>query len=112
MSLYIGYDVGSISVNRAVVDDKGKVISVLPYTRHLGDPVKLVTDDLKSLYDKYGKEISGICFTGSGAKDLAANLEIGFTNEIEAIITSVKQTNTGSRFHNRDRRTGFQIHRP
>ena len=49
MSLYIGYDVGSISVNRAVVDDKGKVISVLPYTRHLGDPVKLVADDLKSL---------------------------------------------------------------
>jgi len=91
MSYYIGYDIGSISVNRAVVDKDGSIISVLPYTRHLGDPVKLVTQDIKGLFEEYGSSISGIGFTGSGAKELAANLGMDFTNEIEAIITAVKK---------------------
>ena len=81
MSLYIGYDIGSISVNRAVLDENEKIISTLHYTRHMGEPVKLVIDDLKSLHSKYGEDITDICFTGSGAKELATRLGTGFTNE-------------------------------
>jgi len=92
MSLYIGYDIGSISVNRAVLDKEGKIISVLQYTRHHGDPVKLVISDLESLFTEFEeKSIAGICFTGSGGKELAAHLGIDFTNEIEAIITAIKK---------------------
>jgi predicted CoA-substrate-specific enzyme activase len=91
MSYYIGYDIGSISVNRAVIDEGGNIVSVLDYTRHMGEPVKLAAGDIRDLFDKYGSSISGIGFTGSGAKDLAANLNMYFTNEIEAIITAVKK---------------------
>ena len=45
MTLYLGYDIGSISVNRAVIDENSKVVSILPYTRHLGEPVKLVREE-------------------------------------------------------------------
>ena len=75
MSYYIGYDIGSISVNRAVVDKGGSIVSVLDYTRHMGEPVKLVVQDIERLFNEYGSSISGIGFTGSGAKDLAANYE-------------------------------------
>ncbi|MCD4670046.1 MAG: hypothetical protein K8S14_06335, partial [Actinomycetia bacterium] len=92
MSLYLGYDIGSISVNRAVLDKEGKIISVLPYTRHHGDPVKIVISDLKKLFGEFGEEsIAGICFTGSGGKEIASHLGIDFTNEIEAITTAIKK---------------------
>ena len=92
MSFLIGYDIGSISVNRAVLDTSGRTISILPYTRHMGEPLKLVIRDLASLLDKYKTGVSGICFTGSGGKDPAANLGIDFTNEIEAVITAVRKS--------------------
>jgi len=92
MSLYVGYDIGSISVNRAVLDKEGKIISVLPYTRHHGDPVKIVMSDLKVLFEEFGeKNISGLCFTGSGGKELSTHLNIDFINEIEAMTTAIKK---------------------
>ncbi len=92
MALYLGYDIGSISVNRAILDENGKVISVLPYTRHLGDPVKIVKADLEKIFDESGADnIAGICFTGSGGKDLAGHVKINFVNEIEALTGAAKK---------------------
>ncbi|MEE8324091.1 MAG: acyl-CoA dehydratase activase [Candidatus Humimicrobiaceae bacterium] len=92
MALYLGYDIGSISVNRAILDESGKIISVLPYTRHQGDPLKLVKTDLKKVFNESGEgDIIGICFTGSGGKDLAGHIGINFVNEIEAVTGAVKK---------------------
>jgi len=91
VGLYIGYDIGSISVNRAIIDEKGKIVEVLPYARHLGEPTKLVKKDIKSIFESNNKnDIAGIGFTGSGGKEFASLLNAGFTNEIEAIVTAVK----------------------
>jgi predicted CoA-substrate-specific enzyme activase len=95
LKYYIGYDIGAISVNRAVLDENRKIIEVLPYTRHYGEPVKVILQDIENLKTKkeYEGTISGIAFTGSGGKYLSSILNSLFVNEIEAIITSVKLLN-------------------
>ncbi len=92
MDHYIGYDIGAISVNRAVINSDCDIVDVMPYTRHLGEPSKLIASDLKKLYDggKFG-QTAGIAFTGLGGKTLASVLDTSFINEIEAITTSVKK---------------------
>ncbi|MHB1375797.1 MAG: acyl-CoA dehydratase activase, partial [Candidatus Humimicrobiaceae bacterium] len=88
---YIGYDIGAISVNRAVIDSNKNIIDVLPYSRHYGEPVGLVVKDIEALAKRKDiSKISGIAFTGSGGKIPASLLHADFINEIEAIITSIK----------------------
>ncbi len=88
---YIGYDIGAISVNRVILDSSKNIVDVLPYSRHYGEPVKLIIKDIESLSKDSGLEkISGIVFTGSGGKNLSSLLGFNFINEIEAIITSIK----------------------
>ena len=92
MKLYIGYDIGSISVNRAIVDHENKIIDVLPYHRHHGEPIKTIKNDLIHLSGKFKNDnFKGISLTGSGAKDISRLLDVGFINEIEAISNSIKQ---------------------
>ena len=87
---YIGYDIGAISVNRAIVDKDFKIIDVLPYTRHFGEPVKVIEKDMLYLAKNSGIEgFYGIAFTGSGGKAMGALLGCRFINEIEAIITAI-----------------------
>ena len=96
MDFYIGYDIGAISVNRAVIDSNKNIIDVLPYSRHYGEPVRLVAKDIEALAKRKDLEkISGIAFTGSGGKILASLLHADFINEIEAIITSIKYFYSG-----------------
>ncbi|MDD5045402.1 MAG: acyl-CoA dehydratase activase, partial [Candidatus Omnitrophica bacterium] len=91
MSFYIGYDIGSISVNRAIINEKKEIVEILPYTRHLGEPVQLVKEDIESIYKTgYGDKIAGIGITGSGGKELALMLGLDFVNEIEAIVGAVR----------------------
>jgi predicted CoA-substrate-specific enzyme activase len=91
VDFYIGYDIGAISVNRVVIDDDKNIIDVLPYTRHYGEPVRVVGKDIEALAKRKDiSKISGIAFTGSGGKILASLLHADFINEIEAIITSIK----------------------
>jgi len=94
LDYYIGYDIGAISVNRAVINSNGDIVDAMPYTRHLGEPAKLIAADLKKLLEgnKYGQN-AGIAFTGLGGKTLASVLGASFINEIEAITTAVKKLN-------------------
>jgi activator of 2-hydroxyglutaryl-CoA dehydratase len=88
---YLGYDIGAVSVNRAILDRDLQIISILPYLRHYGEPVKMIAEDIENLLkDARFKKISGISFTGSGGKNLSGLLGATFINEIEAIITAVK----------------------
>ncbi|GAG68675.1 unnamed protein product [marine sediment metagenome] len=91
MGLYVGYDIGSISVNRAIINEKKEIVEILPYARHFGEPVKSVKKDIESMHKgSYKDRISGICFTGSGGKEIASLLGLNFINEIEAIVSAVK----------------------
>ncbi|MBM3705544.1 MAG: CoA activase, partial [Actinobacteria bacterium] len=92
LKYYIGYDIGAISVNRAVIDSTKKILDTMPYTRHFGEPVKIILKDLEKLAGSLSyKGISGITFTGSGGKSLSSLLEMPFVNEIEAITTAVRE---------------------
>ncbi len=91
MDLYIGYDIGSISVNRAIINNKREIIEVLPYTRHFGEPIKSIKKDIESISQSvYRDKISGVGITGSGGKEIARVLGFKFVNEIEAIINAIK----------------------
>jgi predicted CoA-substrate-specific enzyme activase len=91
LGFYIGYDIGSISVNRVILNDGGKIVETLPYCRHNGEPLKIVGNDLGSIAKRTDlEEIYGIGFTGSGGKNIAKLFNSVFVNEIEAIITSIK----------------------
>ena len=91
MGLYIGYDIGSISINRAIINEKGEIVEVLPYTRHYGESVKSIKKDIELISRSvYKNKISGIGITGSGGKEIASVLGLEFINEIEAIISAVK----------------------
>ena len=88
---YLGYDIGAVSVNRAILDRDLKIISILPYLRHYGEPAKMIAEDIENLLkdSRFGR-IAGLSFTGSGGKNLTGLLKASFINEIEAIITAVK----------------------
>ena len=88
---YLGYDIGAVSVNRAIIGKDLQVTDILPYSRHYGEPVKIIAADIENLLKDPGfKKISGISFTGSGGKNLSSLLGATFINEIEAIITAIK----------------------
>ena len=89
--VYIGYDIGAISVNRVILDQDEKIIDVMPYTRHYGEPLRMMIGDLQYLLDEKDlSEVAGISFTGSGGKNPAKLLGTLFVNEIEAITNAVK----------------------
>ncbi|MDP3011729.1 MAG: acyl-CoA dehydratase activase, partial [Candidatus Hydromicrobium sp.] len=91
MGLYVGYDIGSISVNRAIINEKKEIVEILPYTRHFGETVKSVKKDIESICkSNYRDKITGIGITGSGGKEIASLLGLNFINEIEAIVGAVK----------------------
>lgn len=69
MKTYLGIDVGSISTNLVLIDEKNQVLSSL-YLRTEGDPIKAVQKGLRELKNQIsahnpGIEIAGVGTTGS-----------------------------------------------
>ncbi|MBS3764137.1 MAG: CoA activase, partial [Planctomycetes bacterium] len=81
MSCYIGLDVGSVSADFVVANEKGRVLDS-SYIRTFGQPLPIVLEQLKALEQKH--EVNGVCVTGSGAKIVAELLDVPFINEIVA----------------------------
>ena len=71
---YIGIDVGSVSTNLVAVDDNGDVIMEI-YVPTEGNPIEVVTRNLKKMGDEIGDKIivKGVGTTGSG-RELAGVL--------------------------------------
>ena len=100
--LYLGIDVGSVSVKIVLLSPEGregnsKQIIYHSYTRSEGQPFKVLLAELQKLFSDFGsigqnfdpKEVTGIATTGTGGK-LAAELLGGrFINEV---ISQVKAT--------------------
>ncbi len=93
--LYLGIDIGSVSVKIVVLSpdpqgDHSKRIHYHSYTRSEGQPFKVLLTELEKLFESFDpREISAIATTGTGGK-LAAELLGGkFINEV---ISQVKAT--------------------
>ena len=64
---YLGIDVGSVSTNLVIIDQKGEVLRSL-YLRTRGQPIEAVKEGLKKLEEDWpaGFSIQGVGTTGSG----------------------------------------------
>jgi predicted CoA-substrate-specific enzyme activase len=86
--LYLGLDIGSVSLNTVVMDEDNNILEE-HYDYIHGRPFNVLKDRLSSVLEKYPHEtIQGIAITGTGGK-LATGLIGGvFVNEIIAQATS------------------------
>lgn len=95
---YLGVDVGSVSTNFVVMDEKEQVLENL-YIRTMGQPVRAVQEGLKTLGERLGDnvKIQGVGATGS-ARTLTAVL-VGadaVKNEITAHAVAVSRKVPGA----------------
>ena len=87
--LFVGIDVGSVSVNLAVMNRQKKVLKDY-YIRIEGEPLLKTHTALKDIFLNFKEEsIAGMAATGSGGKLVSSILNIPFVNEI---ITQTKST--------------------
>jgi predicted CoA-substrate-specific enzyme activase len=84
--LYLGLDIGSISINIAILNDSKEVLKDY-YVRIEGEPLKKTYETLKNALEAYPK-IEGMATTGRGGKLISKILDIPFINEIVAQTTS------------------------
>jgi len=84
--MFIGIDVGSVSVNVAVLNDAREVVKDY-YVRIEGEPLRKAYKTLKEAIKLYPK-IEGMASTGSGGKLISKILDIPFLNEIVAQSSS------------------------
>ncbi len=87
-SYYIGFDIGSVSINTVLIDEHHNILEDY-YDYIHGKPFNVLKDRLSFILDKYSSEsLKGIALTGSGGK-LASRLIGGvFVNEIIAQAAS------------------------
>ena len=87
---YLGVDIGSISVNTVILNEKKEIVKEFYEFSH-GRPFKILADRLKQILDEH-KDISGtIALTGTGGKLAAALLDGFVVNEIIAQSKSVME---------------------
>ena len=89
-TIYLGIDVGSVSVNTIVMDDHGDVLEER-YTRMKGQPLQTVRKILEELIQGIPPEqFHSLSFTGIGGKLLSELLGGNFVNEIIAQTKAVQ----------------------
>ena len=82
--VYLGLDVGSVSVDAALVDENGEIAWSL-YRRHKGSPLLVAAEVIEEALSRLdGVELSGMATTGSGGKLVAEHCGATFVNEIVA----------------------------
>src|SRR4030043_2271236 len=90
-SLYLGIDVGSVSANTIIMDDRREVLEE-HYTRLKGQPLQTVLKILEEIFRRIpAEQFHSISFTGIGGKLLSELLGGHFVNEIIAQARAVQQ---------------------
>lgn len=86
----LGIDVGSVSANTVILNDRGEVVEE-HYTRTKGQPIKTVQRILEEILTRISPEqFQSLSFTGTGGKLLAKLLHGHFVNEIIAQARAVQ----------------------
>src|SRR5512147_1531759 len=89
--LFLGIDVGSITIKTAVLDGDAHLLSEA-YLRIKGDPLKTLLSQLQALSAQFpDSSITAAGITGSGGKQVAATIGALFINEILAHSAFVKR---------------------
>jgi len=100
---YLGIDIGSVSTNFVLIDEKMKVHEKL-YIRTKGMPINAVQEGLKILKKKYRSEqIKGLGTTGSGRK------VIGFLLGSDIVKNEITTHAVAALNVNKDVKTIFEI---
>jgi len=82
--LYLGIDIGSVTIKTAVITEKQEVLSET-YERIKGDPLRALLEQLRFLESHTAAgEIKAAAITGSGGKHAAETIGALFENEILA----------------------------
>ena len=82
--LHLGLDIGSVSVNTVIVDDRLEVLEE-HYTRMKGQPFQTVQRVLEEILARISADpFESVSFTGIGGKPLSQLLGADFVNEIIA----------------------------
>lgn len=88
--VYLGIDVGSISVNLVVIDDEGNVLEE-QYLRHHGQPMRVAAAALQAVVDRHGTDcFRGLAATGAGGRVVAQIMAGTFVNEVIAQATATR----------------------
>ncbi|MCF8096385.1 MAG: acyl-CoA dehydratase activase [Desulfarculaceae bacterium] len=89
--LYLGLDVGSVSLDTVVLDSEGQIL-LAQYTRTKGRPLAVATQVLTEVLERFGREsFAAVAVTGSGAPTLAPLLGGEVVNEIIAAARGVQR---------------------
>ncbi len=81
----IGFDIGSVSINTIIVNEKGELIEELPYRRHFGKTIEICAEILKQAEIRFGLDnIEKIAFTGTHGKTIAQATDAYFEIETTA----------------------------
>lgn len=78
--IYMGIDVGSVSLNIAIVDEELRLLGSV-YERTRGQPIPVLIDILEGLKKDFPR-LNGVLSTGSGRNLIADTLDIEKENEI------------------------------
>ena len=93
--MFLGVDIGSVSVKTAWVGADGTLIAHT-YRRHFGHPLEvaqaLLAEELAAHPD-----LTGLAFTGSGGKAVAERLQLPFENEIICHARAAAHLTPGAR---------------
>ncbi|HUV04235.1 MAG TPA: acyl-CoA dehydratase activase [Armatimonadota bacterium] len=81
--LRLGIDVGSVSVNVAVLGRAAEVLET-QYIRHKGRPMQVAADAIEEIAAKYAGRIRGCAATGMAGRLVADALDGVFVNEVIA----------------------------
>ncbi|HVN96317.1 MAG TPA: acyl-CoA dehydratase activase [Syntrophorhabdaceae bacterium] len=84
----VGIDIGSVSVNLAVISEQGEIVTTR-YIRHKGRPFEVARDILREGTESYGIEF--VAATGTGAKLFSSLVGATCINEIVAVAKGMNR---------------------
>ena len=88
-NVIVGIDVGSVSVNTAVLGRSGNVYET-SYIRHYGQPLETVINSFQKILDKNNyEEISSVSVTGSAGEIISELLGASFNNEVITVAKAI-----------------------
>ncbi|MGI5818714.1 MAG: acyl-CoA dehydratase activase [Armatimonadota bacterium] len=85
---YVGIDVGSVSVDIAVLSEDGEVVET-KYIRHHGRPIQTAGTALSETIEALGRDsVLGVAATGNAGRLIAERINAAFINEVVSQATA------------------------
>ncbi len=95
--LWLGLDVGSVSLDSVVIDAQGRILWA-EYQRHQGRPLRAALETLERIFKRFDRrDFSACALTGAGAPTLAPLVGGREINEIIALTRGVQQLHPQAR---------------